>query len=51
MGPSDGLIEEYMSCQFIQESISSYLDNRLEEQERKTVDRHLAACVEVRRAP
>jgi anti-sigma factor RsiW len=35
-----------MSCQFIQESISSYLDNRLEEQERETVDRHLAACGE-----
>jgi anti-sigma factor RsiW len=35
-----------MSCQFIQESISSYLDNRLEEQERETVDRHLAVCGE-----
>jgi anti-sigma factor RsiW len=35
-----------MSCQFIQESISSYLDNRLEEQERETVDRHLADCGE-----
>lgn len=35
-----------MSCQFIQESISSYLDNRLEEQEHKNVNRHLAACPE-----
>jgi len=35
-----------MSCQFIHESISSYLDNQLDEQERKSVDRHLAACGE-----
>jgi len=39
-------IERFMSCQFIQESISSYLDNRLTEQERKDVDRHLADCGE-----
>jgi len=33
-----------MSCQNVQESISSYLDNRLTEPERTSVARHLAGC-------
>jgi anti-sigma factor RsiW len=35
-----------MSCQFTQESISRYLDNRLTERERRSVALHLAACGE-----
>jgi anti-sigma factor RsiW len=35
-----------MSCQFIQESLSRYLDNRLSELERSGVVLHLAACGE-----
>ena len=35
-----------MSCQFIQESLSRYLDNRLSEPERSIADLHLAACGE-----
>jgi len=35
-----------MSCQFIQESLSRYLDNRLTEPDRSSVVLHLAACGE-----
>jgi len=35
-----------MSCQFIQESLSRYLDNRLPQPERSSVVLHLAACGE-----
>jgi hypothetical protein len=35
-----------MSCQFTQESLSRYLDNRLIEPERSSVVLHLAACGE-----
>src|SRR5947209_3240480 len=35
-----------MSCQFIQESLSRYLDNRLLEPDRSSVVLHLAACGE-----
>ena len=35
-----------MSCQFTQESLSRYLDNRLPEPERSSVVLHLAACGE-----
>ena len=35
-----------MSCQFVKVSISSYLDNRLAEPERRGVARHLAVCDE-----
>ncbi len=35
-----------MSCQFTQESLSRYLDNRLPEPERSSVFLHLAACGE-----
>ena len=35
-----------MSCQFVQESISSYLDSRLTEPERRNVALHLADCRE-----
>jgi len=35
-----------MSCQFIQEFLSRYLDNRLTEPERSSVVLHLAACGE-----
>jgi anti-sigma factor RsiW len=35
-----------MSCQFVQESISGYLDNRLAQQERDSVALHLAVCGE-----
>ena len=35
-----------MSCQFAQESISNYLDNRLAGQERDSVEQHLAVCGE-----
>jgi hypothetical protein len=38
-----------MSCQFTQESISSYLDNRLVEPERRSVALHLEACAECAR--
>jgi anti-sigma factor RsiW len=45
MGPRDGLRKQrLMSCQNVQESISSYLDNRLTEPERTSVARHLAGC-------
>jgi hypothetical protein len=33
-----------MNCQFVQESISRYLDNRLAQPERGSVASHLAAC-------
>ena len=33
-----------MSCQFVQESLSSYLDNRLTEPDRRSVALHLAEC-------
>jgi hypothetical protein len=35
-----------MSCQFVQESMSSYLDNRLTETVRKRVALHLTVCQE-----
>jgi len=35
-----------MSCQFVRESISEYLDNRLTEPERRSVVSHLASCEE-----
>jgi len=35
-----------MSCQFVHESMSSYLDNRLEESDRRSVAHHLEECVE-----
>jgi len=35
-----------MSCQFVKESISSYLDNRLAGPERQSVAAHLAICGE-----
>ena len=35
-----------MSCEFVQESISGYLDNWLTEPERRRVEQHLAACGE-----
>jgi Putative zinc-finger len=45
MGPSNRLTDQgIMSCQFTRESISSYVDNRLSEQQRRNVALHLAAC-------
>src|SRR5262249_29828416 len=35
-----------MSCEFLRESITSYLDGRLTEPERRSVASHLAACRE-----
>ena len=35
-----------MFCQFVQESVSGYLDERLEEPERGSVASHLASCRE-----
>ena len=35
-----------MSCQFVRESISSYLDGRLSEPERRDIARHLGVCDE-----
>src|SRR5262252_3682674 len=35
-----------MSCEFVQESISSYLDDRLAEPERRSVALHLSVCAE-----
>jgi len=35
-----------MSCQFVQESISGYLDRQLAQQERDLVGRHVSVCDE-----
>src|SRR5882724_9670565 len=42
--PAD--LQGSMNCQFVQESISGYLDNRLAQPERGSVASHLAACRE-----
>lgn len=45
MGSRDRLKEhEPMSCQFVRESISSYLDNLAPAPERESIARHLAVC-------
>jgi len=45
MGRGDRLSERtIMSCQFVREFISSYLDDRLTQPERRRVARHLAVC-------
>lgn len=46
MGPRGGLTRMHMSCQITQERLSHYLDNRLAEAERRSVDLHLGACGE-----
>ena len=46
MGPGSRLKRRSMSCQFVRESISSYLDNRLAEPDRGSVEQHLAECGE-----
>lgn len=38
--------DDFMSCEFLQESISSYFDNRLTEPERSRVALHLRECRE-----
>ena len=46
MGPCHRLKRRSMSCQFVHESMSSYLDNRLEESDRRSVAQHLEECGE-----
>src|SRR6478672_4298046 len=46
MGSRDRLIKTFMSCQFVQESISGYLDHQLAAQERDRVALHLSVCGE-----
>src|SRR6058998_1887001 len=38
--------QRVMSCQFVQESISNYLDDRLADRERDSVALHLVGCGE-----
>ena len=40
------ILQGSMSCQFVQEFISGYLDNRLAEPDRRSVASHLASCGE-----
>src|SRR5262245_27705795 len=47
MGPRDRLnLRRSMRCEYVQKSISSYLDNWLAEPERRSVALHLAGCLE-----